>query len=296
MDNARDPGMVFPVMMATNRLCVALVVIALAVASETTSAQSALGSERADIGNVAGDIWAVWTSPAHMRRRDVVTTAATLGAAALTSRIDSVGYIWMQTHERTFVMRLLAPIREGFPYSPYEFGSGQYLLPASVALYTAGRLSRSANLRDAGLGCAAGHLSSLVLRQAVFRSVKRGRPRVSPSPFNISVPGSSEWSWESFYSGHLSNSMACASFLGHRYSLGLAEPLPYAFSLAIGLGRLADGHHWASDMVGGGVVGFAVGKAIAERQLRRTDAPVVAGARTQRAPWQIPVVQWSVVF
>ena len=275
----------------------ALLVVALACASETIGAQAALGSERADIGNFAGDIWSVWTSPAGMRRRDVVTTAATLGAAALTSRIDSASYVWMQTHERTFVMLLLTPIRESARLSPYEFGSGQYLLPVSVLLYTAGRLSHSVNLRDAGLGCAAGHLSSLVLRQAVFRSVTRARPRVSATPFDISVPGSSDWNRESFYSGHISNSMACASFLGHRYALGLVEPLPYAFSVAIGLGRLADGHHWASDMVVGGVVGFAVGKAIAERQLRRKDDAVAAGAaRVTRSPVQIPVAQWSFVF
>ena len=73
--------------------------------------------------------------------------------------------------------------------------------------------------------------------------------------------------------------------------------LPYIFSLAIGVGRLADGHHWASDLLVGGVVGFAVGKAIAERQLRRQDAPVAAGgANLARTPWQVPVMQWSVVF
>lgn len=284
-------------MTTPNRRGAALLVIALACASETSGAQGALGSERADIDNFRGDIWSVWTSPAGMRRRDVLTTAATLGAAALTSRIDSAGYVWMQTHERTLVMLMLTPIRETARLSPYEFGSGQYLLPVSVLLYTAGRLSHSVNLRDAGLGCAAGHLSSLGLRQVVLRSIARARPRVSSSPFDISVPGSSDWNRQSFYSGHITNSMACASFLAHRYALGLAEPLPYAFSVAIGLGRLADGHHWASDMVVGGVVGFATGKAIAERQLRRTNAPATAATvRVMRVPVQIPVAQWSFVF
>ena len=123
------------------------------------------------------------------------------------------------------------------------------------------------------------------------------RPKVTPKPFKFSFPGSSDWNLESFYSGHITNSMACASFLTHRYALGLAEPLPYAFSVAIGLGRLADGHHWASDMVVGGVVGFATGKAIAERQLRRTNAPATAATvRVMRVPVQIPVAQWSFVF
>ena len=283
-------------MRATTRLCITLLVFTVSSVLRPASAQRGLGSERADIGNFGGDIWSVWTSPARITRRDVLTTAATLGTAAVVSRVDSVGYVWMQSHERTLVMLMLTPIREGARLSPYEFGSGQYLLPLSVVLYTAGRLSHSVDLRDAGLGCAAGHLSSLVLRQVVFRSVARGRPRVSPSPFRFSVPGSSNWSWESFYSGHISNSMACASFIGHRYSLGLLEALPYAFSTAIGVGRLADGHHWASDMIVGGVVGFAVGKAIAERQLHRAAPPAGTVASTPRAAWQVPVMQWSVVF
>ncbi|MES2176286.1 MAG: phosphatase PAP2 family protein [Gemmatimonadota bacterium] len=274
-----------------------MVLTAMLGISVTAPAQSTLGPERRDIGNFGGDIWSAWTSPAGMRRRDLLSTAAALGAAALTSRIDSAGYVWMRTHERTFAMRLLAPTREGARFSPYEMGSGQYLLPFSGVLYVAGRLSHSVNLRDAGLGCAAGHLASMGLRQVAFRAVTRSRPTVTADPFDISIPGTSDWSKESFYSGHISNSMACASFLTHRYSLGLAEPIPYVYSVAIGLGRLADGHHWASDMFIGGVIGFAVGKAIAERQLHREAPPAEAGApRPQRANWQIPVVQWSIVF
>lgn len=283
-------------LITAQRFHAALLVAALLGAFGSASAQGGFGSEKGDIGDFTGDIWAVWTSPARMRSRDALAVAGTLGTAAIVSRIDSSAYIWMQAHERTLPMLLLTPIREGARFSAYEFGSGQYLLPTSVALYLAGRLGRSANLRDAGLGCAAGHLSSLGLRQVTFRTVSRPRPRVSASPFKFGVPGSSDWSWQSFYSGHISNSMACASFLTHRYSLGLAEPLPYIFSLGIGVGRLADGHHWASDMVVGTVVGFAVGKAIAERQLARKGTPLSPGPSAHRAPVQVPVMQWSLVF
>jgi membrane-associated phospholipid phosphatase len=283
--------------MPTNYRYASLIVVALISANETIDAQGSLGSERGDASHFVGDIWSVWTSPAGLQRRDVLTTAATIGAVGLTSRIDSSGYAWMQHHEQTFVMRLLDPVRESARYPAYELGSGQYLLPLSAALYTAGRLSHSVDLRDAGLGCAAGHLASLGIRQVAFHAVARARPKETPHPFKFSVPGSSDWSWESFYSGHISNSIACASFLGHRYSLGLAEPLPYVYSIAIGLGRLADGHHWPSDMLVGGVIGFAVGKAIADRQLHREEPVVTAGgALAHRASWSVPVAQWSVVF
>jgi membrane-associated phospholipid phosphatase len=281
-----------------NRLSQSLLLAALLGAGAGARADAqGLSADRDNLNNSRGDIWAVVTSPVHTRGRDVLTVAATLGAAAITSRIDSVGYLWLKSHDKTFVMQLLRPIREGTSHKLYEFGSGQYLLPMAGSLYLAGRLSHSRDLVDAGLGCASGHLASLALRQVTFRSVKRGRPAVSASPFNISVPGTSVWSWESFYSGHLSNSMACASLISNRFALGKLEALPFAFSAAIGLGRLADGHHWASDMVVGGVVGYAVGKAIADRQLARVERPAATGAAlSSQARWSVPVFQWSVAF
>jgi hypothetical protein len=63
--------------------------------------------------------------------------------------------------------------------------------------------------------------------------------------------------------------MSCASFIGHRFSLGPLEAIPYAYAAAIGVGRMADGRHWASDTMTGALVGFAIGKAISDRQLGR---------------------------
>lgn len=282
----------------TTRLPAALLLAAaLACTSAPANGQVPVGSERADIGNIRGDIWSVWTSPARMDRRDLLAAAGTLGAAAIVSRIDSVGWIWIKTHDRTLVMRLIAPLRDSTKIPLHELGSGIGLLPVSALLYVTGRLTGTVDLRDAGLGCAAGHLSSLGIRQVVFRAVKRARPAVTSTPYQISVPGSSEWPEQSFYSGHVSNSMACSSFLAHRFALGVAEPLPYAFSLAMGLARLADGYHWVSDMMVGTVMGYAIGRTLAGRQLRRhEEAADVSNPAALRAGWSMPIVQWTVVF
>jgi hypothetical protein len=58
---------------------------------------------------------------------------------------------------------------------------------------------------------------------------------------DIAVPGTSDWNRHSFLSGHAANSMACASFMSHRFSLGVAEPVMYTYVSAIGLGRMLDG-------------------------------------------------------
>lgn len=241
----------------------------LACSANLGAQQNRLSSERQDIRNLSGDIWNVWTSPARATPRDLaIAGGEALGVAAL-GLVDSSFWHWMSTHDNALAVRLIAPLREKFPVPLYELGSGQYLLPVSGALYLAGRLSHSVALRDAGLGCAAGHLSSLGFREVVLLTVSRMRPSVTPEPFHISVPGSTNWNNQSFYSGHISNSTACASFLVHRFSLGAVAIAPYAYSAAIGAGRMADGRHWLSDTMTGAVVGFAIGRTIAIRQRRR---------------------------
>ena len=251
-------------------------------------AQTGLVSPKRDFATSTGDIWSVWTSPARFDHRDVGGVALAAGAFLLTTRVDSLTRAWMVSHERTAVMRVLSPIREGARVPAYELGSGQYLLPVSGLLYISGRLSHSADVRDAGLGCASGHLASLGIRAVTYRLVSRPRPRVTPNPLSMGVPGSHDWLWHSFFSGHIANSMACASFIGHRYSLGALEAIPYTYSAVIGAGRMADGEHWASDTMLGAIVGYAIGREIALRQLdrardRAAGAAPVPGASANRA-------------
>src|SRR5207249_11148857 len=104
------------------------------------------------------------------------------------------------------------------------------------------------------------------------------------------------WFKQSFFSGHIANSMACASFLSHRYSLGLVEPFAFAYSTAIGIGRMADGEHWASDTMTGAVVGFAIGKAIADRQLRRVASTTVVAPAAGRRGFQAQLFRVSFEF
>ena len=274
-----------------------LVSICLLIAlAPAAAAQNSLGSERRDIDNLAGDVWAVWTSPVHIGRRDLIPTLAVVAGVALTSFRDSAIFVWMTKHPNTLLMRMISPIRDGWRLPINGGGNGQFLLPLSAVLYTTGRLSHSADLRDAGLGCAASHLTSAALRSVIYFSVYRNRPHETADPRDISFPGGRVWSRHSFLSGHIANSMGCASYLSHRYSLGVLEPAMYAYATTIGLGRMADGWHWTSDTMAGAILGFAIGKAMADRQMTRAARRAAERVSTSVASSPVRISILSITF
>jgi hypothetical protein len=271
------------------RLPVAILVALSSVLGAPLGAQFRGDSTRADLRRFLGDVWSVWSAPAHARARDLegLGAVATLTAASVPG--DERMYRWMQNNPKAWPMRLLHPIRESAHFPLYELGSGQYLLPLSALLYISGLAGHSRGLREAGLGCATAHIASAGTRDVVYALVARDRPRESPEDaFRLRFPGTRNWNKHSFFSGHIGNAMGCASFFGHTYSLGVVEPTMYGFVLAIGAGRMADGRHWASDTVIGALFGFAVGKQVSARIRSRAASAV--------GPQPPLTIRWSIDF
>jgi membrane-associated phospholipid phosphatase len=227
-------------------------------------------STRRQLERLVGDVWSNWTAPAHTTGEDALGVVAVAGLTGAAAMADEPLQNWINNNPNALPVALLRPLRESARYPAYELGSGQFLLPISAALYIAGTVSKSQGVRDAGLGCATAHLTAAGVRGLVFLFLQRERPRTSPDdPFQIHLGGTRDWNKHSFFSGHIANSMGCASFLAHRFDLGVAEPVIYGYVIAIGAGRVADGRHWLSDTVFGALFGYAVGRAISTRMLER---------------------------
>ena len=64
----------------------------------------------------------------------------------------------------------------------------------------------------------------------------------------------------SFPSGHTASSFACATVLAA--AVPKAAPAFYLLALAIGFSRIYDGVHWPLDVLGGAVLGIAIGLGI----------------------------------
>ena len=270
-----------------------LVLASITVLSASAGAQSDLGAEREDLRALRGDVWHVITAPVRADRDAVIPTLGVLAGMAVIAPFDSAVYAWMQAHPGAPLMRAIAPVRENFRVPIYELGSALYLIPISGALYAGGRLGHEPNVRDAGVGCMAAEVSSSALRVLVQLAVNRDRPRESRNAFHVSPVWNQRYKGHSFPSGHVANPMACATFLAYRFDLGVAEPAMFVYVGALSLARIADGQHWGSDVFAGASMGFAIGKALADRQSQRGAR---GGRGESRRAMQVVIPVWSRAF
>ena len=230
-----------------------------------------------DLRTAYGDAIAVWRGPATIGARDWLAAGGVLAATAALSPLDDDVDRWLVRHERSRLLLPGRPFREDESPLLSRLATAHFTLPLSGVAYVAGVASKSPQLRDGALGCAAAQHGNSIARHVLYKVVARKRPRAAGGDqYQFGVPGR-EWEWQSFIGGHAANAMSCASFLGARFRLGAGEPMLYVAAGAIGLSRLVDRRHWMTDVILGEAFGYAVGRTVARRSLARRSAPPPSG-------------------
>lgn len=261
------------------------------VVSEAVSA--AAQTERSagdDLDDAVDDLFHVWSGPARIDSDDLAPLAAVTGGALVLGFLDGSFDDWIRDHPRSLPVRLTTPFREGGPLE--DLGRTQLLLPLSLLLYLAGHVADDEALRDAGVGCAAANVTTTLARTTFTRIPGRLRPGGGRGPYAFRPFTFDDWDYRSLPSGHAANVAACTSFWARRFDLGVGEPLLHALAAVVGLGRMADGAHWASDAFLGLSMGWAVGSEVARRSAgRRAADPASTELRVRPAlsiGWRIP--------
>lgn len=247
-----------------------------------------------DFGNAAKDVWGVYKSPFQSTGKDWATVAGVFALTGASMVLDKPVERWAQRNDSAAFLKPIDPLRrKGILFS------GKYVVPPVVGLYIIGLATNNQNLRDGVMGCAASWVAQSPTRKLFYRLVGRRRPDTSPDDNhewdipNSASTGKSGWQMRSFPAGHFANAMGCASFLGNRFDMGIAEPAVYGVAVGVALGRALDHGHWTSDHVLGGIFGYAVGKEVARRSLKRkmesapslTASPNSQGGFTMNFNW-----------
>jgi membrane-associated phospholipid phosphatase len=242
--------------------------------ARVTPAQSVGKMLEDDVKNAGKDILSIWGSPFDASAKDWWLTAAAFGAFGASMLADQSVSDWAIENDSSGFFRALAPVRRGG-----KLFSGKYVVPPVAAVYVIGIVLNNQDLRDFVTGCMSSWAAESFPRKGVAWLIGRARPDTFPDdPQHWKLGGGGDWMMRSFPAGHFANALACATYWNKRFHLGAAGPAVYALAAAVGVGRLADKAHWTSDTVIGGILGYAVGKEIAQRSLDRNVNRLSGGA------------------
>jgi membrane-associated phospholipid phosphatase len=138
---------------------------------------------------------------------------------------------------------------------------------AGAGLYAIGRANGQRRVQSLGLHS----VESIVIASAVAQGIKvvagRARPHVdtdNPHDFQL-FRGFSEDKYRSFPSGHTINAFAFASTVTREtqfwwpHSVWYVGTVMYSGATLMGLSRMYNNQHWASDVMGGAAIGTLIG-------------------------------------
>jgi membrane-associated phospholipid phosphatase len=209
----------------------------------------------------------IWTSPFRMTRQSAkwwLIFGAATGALIATDR-------------RTSQQLPNTGDQVAFSRHVSQLGAVYTLVPIAGGFYLGGALTGQSKLRDTGLLGGEALLDGLIVSEVLKAATGRQRPLEGDGGVHF-FHGS-----DGFPSGHTIGSFAFASVIAHRYHDNKAVViLAYGLATMVGASRFSARQHSASDIVAGGVMGWFIGRHVAER--RR------AGGRPPSKAWLLPQV------
>lgn len=149
-------------------------------------------------------------------------------------------------------------------YALEPWGSGLYALPFLGGLYIYGLAANNSKSKQVAMGGAQAFVMAALTSQLFKHVLHRHRPYQDfpPNPSLWEGPFKG-FEYTAFPSGHTTAAFAVAAVFASAYQETIWVPvLSYTIAAGVGLSRINDNKHWASDVLIGAALGFAVGKSV----------------------------------
>ena len=208
------------------------------------------------------------------KKKDWILAGSTLAAGSLIYIFDDDIRNVFQRNRSSFTNHLSENIVE-------PFGSGLYSMPLFGLLYLYGEIGQDSKSKTVALDGVKTYVLSASVAFVLKQIGKRHRPFHDPEPNSKLWEGPfGDSKYNSFPSGHALVSFALASYVSSAYKdkvwVGIAS---YSIAGLVGLSRLNDDKHWASDVFIGAVIGYAVGKCIYNNSFEKHNIQVLPVAQ-----------------
>jgi len=209
--------------------------------------------DRAFFCRFGRDFKAVITAPARWDRGDLLALAGVSGTGLLLMAFDQEIQDWAQA-------RRTASSDKASSFLTH-FGDGAALVGFSAAIYAAGELSHDDGLRKTALLCLESLAATSLLVWATKAIIGRARPYTEETSYSFH-PFSLKSSYWSFPSGHTAAAFSVATTIALQSRSVLVDVFAYSLASLVGLARIHDNEHWASDVFIGAAAGYFIAKKI----------------------------------
>ena len=148
-------------------------------------------------------------------------------------------------------------------YGWEPFGSGVYSMSGMFLFYVQGSIRKNQRSKKVALLGIKAYLLSGLFAQVPKFLINRHRPyHDTPSNPNI-FEGPSPKIFHSFPSGHTTSAFSVAAVIANEYSSTVWVPIvSYSLASMVGISRMYDNKHWASDILFGAAFGWSIGKLV----------------------------------
>jgi membrane-associated phospholipid phosphatase len=208
------------------------------------------------------------STPFHWGQNDFLRLAAISGIGLLLYSFDQDIYDWVQKH-RTPSSKNASSV---FSY----FGNGAVLLGVAGALYAVGEINHQDAWRKTALLSVESLATASILVWGMKAVTGRARPQTGQSSHSFH-PFSLKSSFWSLPSGHAASAFAVAAMIAEQTDQVAVDVFVYGAATLVGLSRIHDDKHWASDVFIGSAIGYFVAKKISGLNRPQTKKSVSFG-------------------
>lgn len=158
--------------------------------------------------------------------------------------------------------------------------------------YIGARIAGQRSWADATIHIAAGYVAADAVTAVLKGAVGRHRPSDGRGPYRFWPGLKARSDWDSFPSGHATHAFAIAGGIAAESDRPAVAAIAYGAAGLVGLSRIYDRAHWASDVIAGAVIGTAASQTMIFQLRRRSvnHTTPVAGARLMISPQIIGIV------
>lgn len=206
------------------------------------------------------DLWYIVSAPSRINKRSLPVLGGVLAVGGVMFAYDEKISRAVDRNRSDDIYKFFTDAADIVE----PMGVSMYTIPASFGSFAIGYALKLKTMQDISIQIFESLMIATTIKNIIANSVGRARPNSGKGARFSKFGGSA-----SFFSGHTSNAIQVARILSHHVDSLPFKLLCYSSVALVGLHRLDNEMHWASDIFVGAVYGFTVSSAILKLHEKR---------------------------